>query len=684
MSHWYNRSFRKVHLLYVSPQWAQNRGAKFDAEAYADAYAAAGVDLVQLYTKDHHGTCYFPCSLGLPYPRDIVGELLAALKKRNIRMMAYVSMFFDNYASGMHPDWRAVNEVGDPHKAGPFAYISPCTPYTEFLLTQIEELAARYDVDGYWLDIIPLARNVPQELWMIQPQPVPDYSIWAQRRYREVTGENLPRHPDPAAANAIFEFMTAEVDSFMERAYAVIRKYRPETVITYNAAGAPGDPLDSADLISIEGHAPHYARQSFIARWAKGQPKPFEMMTAGGLSRTEYGGGWNAVDQKPSGLLELEAALVLAHGGNPVVGQVPFPDGSTDPAQFSTFAKVFPPIKALEPWLTDAIGVSEVGVVLASKPRSASAHWLRMKDGAEATHQALIDEHLQYDIIRLKDDDLSRYRAIVLADQTALSDTECEAIRAYVRQGGTLIAAGAASRFDQHGSQRPDFALGDVFGVSHRGPMNVDFAYLRLDEEGLQAAVTAVPILIDRPPEIVELQGARTLAHLLEPESLRTDATTVLWGDAHPDGARAHPGLTENRFGDGVCYYLAFAPKTNGLPNTWIKLLLRKLVRRAVKRPLVKTNAPVGVEVTLNRQDGRLGLHLVNHHAGDPERLSYWDAPLTLRGIEVELDFELAGLPNGQAVTVAPANRSISSVLQEGRLVFTVPDFAISIVIAIA
>jgi hypothetical protein len=223
-----------------------------------------------------------------------------------------------------------------------------------------------------------------------------------------------------------------------------------------------------------------------------------------------------------------------------------------------------------------------------------------------------------------------------------------------------------------------------VFGVSHRGPMNVDFAYLRLDEEVLQAAVTAVPILIDRPPEIVELQRARTLAHLLEPESLRTDATTVLWGDAHPDTTRVHPGLTENRFGDGVCYYLAFAPKTNGLPNTWIKLLLRKLVRRAVKRPLVKTNAPVGVEVTLNRQDGRLVLHLVNHHAGDPERLSYPDAPLTLRGIEVELDLELAGLPNGQAVTVAPANRSISSSLQEGRLAFTVPDFAIGIVIAIA
>ena len=79
---WFGQTFRKVHILYVSPQWAKARGQTFDADQYANALAEAGVDCVELYTKDHHGTCYFPCSLGLPYPRNVLGELLPAFSLR--------------------------------------------------------------------------------------------------------------------------------------------------------------------------------------------------------------------------------------------------------------------------------------------------------------------------------------------------------------------------------------------------------------------------------------------------------------------------------------------------------------------------------------------------------------------------------------------------------------------------
>jgi hypothetical protein len=680
-SDWYRQSFRKVHLLYVSPQWAERRGEAFDAAAYADAYARAEVDLVQLYCKDHHGVCYYPSSLGLQYPRDIVGKFNAELKKRGIRLMAYISMFFDNYAAGLHPEWRAVNEAGDPHKTGPFHHLSICSPYTEFLLTQLDELAKGYDVDGFWLDIIPLARNIPQELWMIQPHPVPDYSIYAHKRYREATGKALPRNPTAAEADAIFAFMAGEVDAFMNRAYATIRTHRPEAVITYNAAGAPGDPLDSADLISIEGHAPHYTRQSFIARWAKGQPKPFEMMTAGGLARTPNGGGWNALDQKPVNILRLEAAIVLAQAGNPTIGQVPHPDGHTDAEQFETFVEVFAPIKALEPWLVGATGVTEVGVVLASKPRTASAHWYRMTNAAEAVHEALIAEHVQSDSLRAGVG-IAGYRAVVLAEQTALSDTEVETLRAYVQGGGTLIAAGNASLFDERGQRREDFALADVFGVHYEGALPAEGPYLVLDDEALRAEVTAVPIIVDQPAVEIALDGASQLARLVEPEARRTEATTVLWGDAPPEFVHAHPGITEHRFGEGRCLYLAFPPRCDGLPNAWIKRLLGRLVLNAVGEPLLATDAGPGVEVTLNRQGSRLVLHLCNHYAGEPNRLSFLDNAPIQRGITVSIDLARAGHPGAAMVQAAPEG-AVTYGVAGNRLTLTVPAFDIHQVIVI-
>lgn len=682
-SEWYRQSFRKAHLLYVSPQWAARRGEAFDAVAYADAYERAGIELVQLYCKDHHGVCYYPSSLGLQYPRNILGELLPELKKRGIKLMAYMSMGFDNYAGGLHPEWRAANAVGDPHKNGPFWHLSVYSPYADFLMTQLDEIARDYEVDGYWLDIIPLARHVPQELWMIQPHPVPDYSFYAQKRYRELTGKGLPVNPTPEQEDEIFEVMTGEVDAFLQRSYDTLRKYNPDAVITYNAAGAPGDPIDSADLISIEGHAPHYLRQSFISRWAKDREKPFEMLTAGGLSRTPVGGGWNSLDQKPAEVLQLEAAICIAQGGNPVFGQVPHADGSTDAGQFETFGKIFNPIRELEPWLVGAKGVADVGLVCASKPRVASRHWKRMAAGSEALHTALVAQHVQFDIIRL-DRDISKYRVVVLPEQTALSDEEVEKLRNYVREGGTLIASGYSSLYDGRGKPRENFALADVFGVNYAGPLPADFVYLRLDDKALRDAVTSLPIIADEVGVAVTLAGATELAKIAEPEARRSDATTILWCDSSPDWDHMHPGIVEHRFGKGVCRYVAFPMSAADMPNVWVKRLAGVMVEQALDKPLVSTSAGAGVEVTLNRQGERLVLHLCNHHGGDPNRLSIGDNMLKLAGIEVTVNHEAAGLAEVTSVSVAPSGAPVAFEMVDGGIRFEVPPFTIHSLVVIA
>lgn len=680
MSHWYSQSFRKVHVLYVSPQWAKHRGEGFDAVALADAYERAGVDCVQLYCKDHHGVVYYPCSLGLPYPRDIVGELQSELSRRGIRFMAYVSICFDNYALGLHPEWRAVNSLGDPHKNGPFWYASVCSPYREFVMQQIDELAGRYQADGFWLDIIPLARLLPQELWMIASHPVPDYSLFAQRRYREVEGRGLPHDPTPSEEDEVFAFMTSEVDSFVAEMISTIKGHQPDAVVTYNAAGAPGDPLDRGDLISIEGHAPFYARQSFIARWARGRDKPMEALIAGGVSRKEHGGGWNSLDQKPVPVLRLEASLLVAQGGSPVFGQAPYADGSTDPVQLDGFRQVFAPIKDIEPWLVDSTSVADVGVVLTPKPRTASRTWLKMQEGAEAVHQALIDEHILFDIIRL-DHEIAGYRCVVVADQCALSDAEVERLRRYVESGGRLIVTGDSGLYDDNGARRSESPLAALCGVKRTGRLSSAYFYMRLKER-LAGEVTAQPIVIDRSCQIIEHNG-HVLAEAIEPESMRTDATTVLWGDASPDDALTYPAIVEQNVGSGKCVYVAFTPKCSGFRNIWVKLLTRKLIRSQLADPLIETDAPAGLEFTLNRQRDRLVLHLVNHHAGDIDRLSLGSSPLAVRDVTVRLSRGAMGASSVTRVRVVP-NTDLEFSVDETHISFVVPRVEIHGIVEIA
>ena len=607
MSEWFSESFRKIHKLYVSPQWAGQQGAKFDAAQYADYLADTAVDCLELYCKDHHGTCYYPCSLGMPHPRNILGELLPELKKRDIRLIAYVSICFDNYALGIHPEWRMVNYLGDPYKLRPFYMASICSPYTDFVLQQIDELASTYAVDGFWLDIIPLARDVRQDIWMIAPHPIPDYSFYAQRAYEAATGEQLPLRPTPDEADGIFEFMTAQVDGFLERAYALIRRHLPDAIVTYNAAGAPGDPVDSADLISIEGHAPNYVRQSFNARWAKTRGKPFEILTA----------------------------------------------GATDQAQFDGFGQVFRPVLEIEPWLRDASGVSDIGLVFAPKPRTASNLWGIMQDGAEAFHDALLDMRLQYDIIQF-DADLSQYQLLILPDQAALSDEELDKLRAYVREGGKLLASGCSALWDETGKRRADFGLADVFGASYQRDAGSEFVYLRLTGGGLRETVTALPILIDKTPLQVKARDSEVIAEFILPEAGRSEATTVLWGDAAPDDSKRIPAIMRKAFGQGECAYIAAPLRAQGMPNAWVKRFMAVLAAQLVERPVLKTNAPAGVEVVLNRQGQRHIIHLLNRYSGSVDHLSWKDERFELRDIAIELDLSRLAMNAVQRVFQAP------------------------------
>ena len=640
---WFGQTFRKVHILYVSPQWAKGRGEAFDAGEYADSLAEAGVDCVELYTKDHHGVCYFPCSLGLPYPRNILGELLPELRQRDIRLMAYVSICFDNYALGLHPASRAVNSVGDPCKIGPFYMACWSSPYMDFVLQQIRELAEGYDVDGYWLDIMPLARQVPQAMWMTNDLPVPCYCLSCQQAYQKETGEPLPLHPSKAQSERAYQFLLGKGEAFVSRAFEVIHEFRPDALITYNGDGAPGDPVTLGDLVSIEGHAPLYTRQSFIARWGKASGKPSEILTSGGLLHQELGGGWSGFDQKPPTMLQLESALAVAHGGSTVIGVAPYPDGCIDPAQFDGLGKVFGRLRDREPWLHDPEGVADIGLALVAKPRTASSLWYHMTDGAESIHEALLDGHYQYNLLPTLDD-VDRHQVVILADQAALSDVEMELVRAYVEGGGRLLASGTTSLTDEQGTRRSDFGLADVFGVSLHQDPELPFTYVRLRAGPLADRVTALPIFSDQSPLEVVLDGASVLADLVYPEATFTDATTVLWGPPGPDDAKTHPGICVHQYGQGTCWYAAWPLRSRTPSNSWIKRLIIALVGDMLPDPVLKTSAPAGVEVVLNRQADRYVVHLVNTHAGTPDRLSSLSQPLNLTGLEVDLNLTRLGI----------------------------------------
>ena len=636
---WYNDTLRKIHILYVSPAWAKNQGEYFSAEEYVQGLQTAGVDLVQLYGKDHHGYCYYRARQGRAYPRDLYAELIPAVRNAGMRFVGYFSVGLDAWALGMYPEWSALDRQGKPYIHRHFVRACLNSGYRQFALDQFEDMVANYELDAAWLDIIPLAFPAPGVVRAHQ-YPLPCFCPACCHLYRERFGDDLPLAPSPEQTRHVYQFMIDGVRSFLEEAKEMLIKHQPEALLTYNHAGSWEDPVGNADLISIEGHAPNYGRQSLISRWGRSGGKPFEILTPGGLPSglgpNGYG-GWNNWDIKPAEALGVEAAITAAHGGSAVFGVAPYPDGRVEPAQWKLLGQVFERVKAVEPYCVDAAPYAEVALILAARPWAVPESGFEQFTEVELYHEILLDSQVQFDILSTCED-LSRYRLVILPNQPALSASEVAAIRSYVDRGGALLVSGLTSLWDEHGIPRKNFGLADVIGADYQSTLEYPISFLKADIfESAGAGLADMPLLTPHAGVVVKLGGGEQAGRLFPPETMRTSATTVLWGTPPPDIDRASPGIVLHRFGQGQCAYIASRLASQGLSSVWTKQLIRQLTAQLLPEPVLSANTPPGTEIVLARQQDRWIIHIIDPRAGDANHIAVGQDRVPIRDVDIDL-----------------------------------------------
>jgi hypothetical protein len=85
--------------------------------------------------------------------------------------------------------------------------------------------------------------------------------------------------------------------------------------------------------------------------------------------------------------------------------------------------------------------------------------------------QALIRARIPYFPVHADDieRDAAGVNVLVLANVGGLSDAQCAAIRRFVERGGSLIATGESSLYNEWGDARPDFGLADLLRVHAQG-----------------------------------------------------------------------------------------------------------------------------------------------------------------------------------------------------------------------
>ncbi len=157
----------------------------------------------------------------------------------------------------------------------------------------------------------------------------------------------------------------------------------------------------------------------------------------------------------------------------------------------TTVQKMYQKYYEIEPYLRNTEPLARVGVVYSEqtvqnygdKPWQKNYH-----DHANGIYHALIEDHLPFEMVndRLMDEEhLKPFKLLILPNIAALSDAQCDQLRAFVKKGGSLVATYETSLYDEAGKSRADFGLSDLFGVSYsqsvEGPLQN--SYLRLKAE---------------------------------------------------------------------------------------------------------------------------------------------------------------------------------------------------------
>lgn len=686
------------HYMLVAPPWMAGSGGRFSARDYVRAAVDSGVNCVEVYIKDHHGTAFYDTKVGYKCPSmpgDYLADLCEAAGGRGVDVYAYYSVGFDNWCADRHPDWCMRTADGRAAGAGLWSYMCPNTGYRDFMLAQLEEIAT-YSMRGFWFDILrfpELARGAC-------------FCVSCGAAYTKSTGNKPPTDFGQGEASRAY---IAFLEDSVRHLLVDFRRVAGDKELSFNGAGflTPSDWNDLCDWHNVEGHAPDYTDQSYKSRYLASLGRPWEILSPGDCD------GWASMSAKPLDAVKVESAIAEAQGGVMTFGLSPDGDGNSESAA-TTIASHRANVRALNAGKHDywSVGkgqplanvcllntVSTQRMLLGGLPNPGmDFDLLRLRRAGLPTdtptqdaaseaygyHEALVTSGCQYRVINEYGlDHIDVADLVIVPDQRYLEVAIIDRLRAFVEAGGRLLITGQSALFDANGARSASSPLLNLSGVTHVGASGHAHCYVTFAEPTLADGLSDRRLLVTAPSQRVEpMSGTKVLATAVFPEA-ETAREHFFFHRVVPPRRDAAPVafLTHRAVGQGGVYYLAAALGKDyvATENPSVAQAIRNLVR-AASREVVRS--PQGLEVALTHHAAAnvVRLHVVNHFSTRVESLP--DARI-VRDVDVSIDGTwLSGAIGGDVAAVALPDRDRVPVARDGdRLVFRIPEVATNVVL---
>ena len=416
--------------------------------------------------------------------RDFFGDLNAAAKKRSLRTIARMSPDLNwGDALAAHPEWFQRDAEGKPRPAtdDPELY-STCmfTSYmTDYMTAIIREINSLYDVDAHYMNGWP-------PLGSLQTC----YCAACQK---------LPPSGTPAYWNAFSERVL-----YLWKFYDGLAKEKK------------GSSFYFANLGGGVHAGPNLAQLGEICEWFQadnqgrgGQDEPIWGCTLqgrvcsavlDGKMAANVVGLWStgSIRWRESTKSAAEAQMWLdetsASGMTPYVHSI---GGETGLGEDRRFEKIgldyFAWTAKHDAHFVNKQSIANIGVVIGQRTQLfyKTPHNVRMPEYMDGMYYALLEGRFLFDFVhedRMQLERLKKYSALILPNTALLSDQQCQQLRDYVQQGGSLLATFESSMYTEQNERRADFGLADVFGIHAAGSVigrvgNSNPFYARIEKQ---------------------------------------------------------------------------------------------------------------------------------------------------------------------------------------------------------
>jgi hypothetical protein len=530
---------------------------------------------------------YYPTKVGIIHPHlkiDLLGEMIEACHKHGIRAPVYYSICWDNYIGINHPEWLQCDQRGVPVRPAPYepGWYTLClnTPYVDYVFAQVREILEKYEVDGFFFDIVRQKR----------PGCLCKYC----REGMEKLGLDITNEQD------LFKYSLNIEKNFMDRMSKLVRSKQPEATIFFNGQvdldlRAKLDFFTHIEIESLPTAQWGYYHFPFFVRFVRTLSKEYLGMTGRfHKSWADFGG------IKTKAQLEYECATMLANGAKCSIGDQMHPRGKLDKAVYELIGSVYKGVAEKECWCEGAEPITEVAILLMED----AALGLQRNDSNEGAMKMLLELKHQFNIIDPLED-FSKYKVIILPDAGKISEETATKLKEYMHKKGSVLLSHEATL-----DPETRYFKCPNTGVEYIGPSEYCPDYMKIGKEISEGLPRLDLVMYERGSYVKPPAGTQVLAKIWKPYFNRTFKTFTSHSHAPVDKETPYPAITKNE--NSIYIYAPIFRAYYEHGYYVYKKIVENCLRLILPKPLVKSNAPSSSEISLTKQQNRIVAHIVN------------------------------------------------------------------------